>query len=106
MLQRQQLFSGYAAARQKDRQPRPARRLAELRRPGGHGKSELSPAPWCLLHDDLSAVRLYQGLDDAQAKPRTAAALGAPEPGEDAGRYLGRDARTLVADRNGHARSP
>jgi hypothetical protein len=83
-----------------------ARRLAELRRPGGHGKSELSPAPWCLLHDDLPAVRFYQALDDEQAEARATAALRAPEPAEDAGRLLGRDTRTLVADRNGHSRSP
>src|ERR1700735_4304944 len=83
-----------------------ARRLAELRRSGGHGKSDLSSAARCLLHDDLPAVRLHQALDDEQAEARTAAALGAPEPGEHARRNLGRDARTLVADRYGHARSP
>src|ERR1700722_13416858 len=82
-----------------------ARRLAELRRPGGHGKSELSSAARCLLHDDLPTVRLHQALDDEQAEARTAAALRAPEPAEDAGRNLGRDARTLVADRYGDARS-
>src|SRR5262245_15688746 len=89
-----------------DRAASKARRLAEVRRPGGHGKSELSPAPGCLLHDDLPAVRLYQALDDEQAETRTAAALRAPEPAEDARRNLRRDTRTLVADRNGHARSP
>src|SRR6266496_3281010 len=75
-----------------------ARRSAEVRRAGGHRKSELSPAARCLAHGDGAAVRLDKSLDDEQAEARTATALRAPELPEHPGREFGRDTLALVPD--------
>src|SRR5712691_3722683 len=75
-----------------------ARRSAEIRRAGGHRKSELGPAARRLAHGDGAAVRLDKSLDDEQAEASAATALRAPELPEHPGRELGRDALALVPD--------
>src|SRR5262245_54413299 len=49
---------------------------------------------------------LHQALDNEEPEPGATAPLGAPEPGEDPGRNLGRDTGPLVADSHRHTRSP
>src|SRR5262249_58070007 len=76
-------------------------------RAGGHGKSKLSPAAGCALHDDRAAVRFDQPLHDVEAEPGAASPLGPPELAEDTRDQFRRHAVTLVAhgDRDALARA-
>src|SRR3984893_2584505 len=74
-----------------------ADRLPEVRRSGGHGKSELGAAAGGPLHRDRPTVRLDQALDDVQAKTCPTTALRAPELPEDPRHESRGDAIALVA---------
>src|SRR5699024_4552620 len=72
----------------------------ELRRPGGHGKSELGAATGGASDGDRAAVGLYKALDDEQTEAGPAPALAAPELAEDARNGFRRYALALVAHRH------
>src|SRR5690625_2052128 len=72
----------------------------ELRRPGGHGKSELGAATGGASDGDRAAVGLYKAFDDEQTEAGPAPALAAPELAEDARNGFRRYALALVAHRH------
>src|SRR5580704_9264658 len=85
---------------------RPWRGLSVLGLAGGHGKSKLGAALGGALHGDRAAVRLDQALDDVEAEPGAATALGPPELAEDPRDEFRRDAVTLVANADRDAAAP